>query len=84
MKKYIDADVLFVYMKTVLTGNDLCTPHGIEGFVYSLPAADVAEMVRCKDCKHRDDKDGLCTGRGWPMQLVPYDGFCDKGERREE
>ena len=42
-----------------------------------------AEIVRCKDCKHRDD-DGMCCGRGWPIQLVPGDGFCDKGERRDD
>ena len=40
------------------------------------------EIVQCKDCKHRDAEDGLCKGRGWPMQLVPDDGFCDKGKRR--
>lgn len=40
------------------------------------------EIVRCKDCKHRDAEDAFCQGRGWPMQLVPDDGFCDKGERR--
>ena len=39
------------------------------------------EIIRCKDCKHRDVENGLCEGRGWPMQLVPDDGFCDKGER---
>ena len=42
-------------------------------------AADVVEVVRCKDCKHRDAENGFCEGRGWPMQLVPDDGFCDKG-----
>ena len=42
------------------------------------------EIVRCKDCKYRDAEDGFCEGRGWPMQLVPDDGFCDKGERSEE
>lgn len=40
------------------------------------------EIVRCKDCKHRDAETGFCEGRGWPMQLVPDDGFCEKGERR--
>ena len=30
------------------------------------------------------EEDGFCTGRGWPCQLVPDDGFCDKGKRREE
>lgn len=42
---------------------------------------NVATVVRCKDCKHRDAENGFCEGRGWPMQLVPDDGFCDKGER---
>ena len=41
------------------------------------------KIVRCKDCKHRDAKNGFCEGRGWPMQLVPDDGFCEKGERRD-
>lgn len=40
------------------------------------------ELVRCKDCKHRDDG-GFCLGRGYPEQLVPDDGYCDKGERKE-
>ena len=43
----------------------------------------LTEVVRCKDCKHRDDDD-FCTGRGYPNVLVPDDGFCDKGERGEE
>ena len=38
------------------------------------------EIVRCKDCKYRDDDD-FCTGRGYPNALVPDDGFCDKGRR---
>lgn len=41
------------------------------------------EIVRCKDCKHREAKNGFCEGRGWPMQLVPDDGFCEKGERSD-
>ena len=41
----------------------------------------VGELVRCVDCKRRDAENGVCVGRGWPMQLVPDDGFCDKGER---
>jgi len=51
--------------------------------IAQLPSAQ-PEIIRCKDCKHRDAEDGFCKGRGWPMQLVPEDGFCDKGERRSE
>lgn len=45
--------------------------------------SEIGDLVRCKDCKHRDDDD-FCTGRGYPNVLVPDDGFCDKGERRED
>ena len=50
--------------------------------IKSLPAADVVPVVRCKECKFRENDD-FCTGRGFPYQLVPADGFCDKGERKE-
>lgn len=50
----------------------------------SLPDLDAVPVIRCKDCKHREVENGFCEGRGWPMQLVPDDGFCDKGERRTE
>lgn len=45
--------------------------------------ASTTELITCGECKHRDE-DGFCGGRGWPMQLVPDDGFCDKGKRSEE
>ena len=44
------------------------------------PPADVVPVVRCKDCKFREE-DAFCTGRGFPCQLVPDDGFCDKGKK---
>lgn len=47
-----------------------------------ISAADVAPVVRCGECKHRHD-DNFCGGRGWPEQLVPDDGYCDCGARRE-
>lgn len=50
--------------------------------IEAIPAADVVPVVRCKDCKFRENDD-FCTGRGFPYQLVPDDGFCDKGERTE-
>ncbi len=43
------------------------------------------EIVRCGECKNtcrEDDYQILCTGRGWPYQLVAPDGFCDKGKAR--
>ncbi len=52
--------------------------------VVDTPAADVAEVVRCKDCKHRTEY-GNC---GHPRQksvlpsAYPFD-FCSYGKRRE-
>lgn len=46
------------------------------------PLRDVETVIRCRDCEHKDRESGLCHGRGWPMQLVPDDGFCDKGKER--
>ena len=53
-----------------------------ERLIEEAPTAQ-PEIIRCKDCKHRDAETMFCKGRGWPMQLVPDDGFCDKGERSE-
>lgn len=54
------------------------------GWIDDAPTIDAVEVVRCKDCKHREVENGFCEGRGWPMQLVPDDGFCDKAERRSD
>ena len=52
--------------------------------IRKLPAADVAEVVRCKDCKHRTEY-GNC---GHPRQkgvlpsAYPFD-FCSYGEPKK-
>ena len=50
--------------------------------ILNAPTVDAVEVVRCRDCEHKDRESGFCHGRGWPMQLVPDDGFCDKGKGR--
>lgn len=46
------------------------------------PTIEAKPVVRCKDCKYRQDDD-FCGGRGWPAQLVPDDGYCDRGARMD-
>ena len=56
--------------------------HRILDRIRDLPAVDAAPVVRCGECVFTDRPDGheiWCTGRGYPEQLVPPDGFCDKG-----
>lgn len=48
-----------------------------------LTPVDAVTVVRCKDCVRKDRESGFCYGRGFPMQLVPDDGFCDKGKAGE-
>lgn len=69
------------YMDEFGAGRNSCA-YDAEKAIEDIPAADVVSVVRCKDCKFRENDD-FCTGRGFPCQLVPDDGFCDKGERKE-
>ena len=50
------------------------------------PAADVVEVVRCKDCKHCDmvdENERWCLGWGSPARLVAPDSYCSHGMRKE-
>ena len=58
-----------------------------------IPAADVAPVVRCKDCKHyRNHPNGLCylhtepkenaRGHSGNAVCVEPDDFCSYGERK--
>ena len=56
---------------------------------YSIPAADVAPVVRCKDCTHcvrTTDIDGpglFCSIWGRQWNRVQLDDFCSYGERKD-
>jgi hypothetical protein len=59
--------------------------------VKQIPAADVAEVVRCKDCKHwsRDgngygDDESHCTNPDGLDNYAKADDFCSYGERRAD
>ena len=53
--------------------------------VSDAPAADVAPVVRCRDCKHCDPENHHCDhhmGTAAPLRRKP-DDFCSYGERKE-
>lgn len=60
--------------------------------IREMPAADVAEVVRCKDCKWFADNNGgewygckmFHVVRITPEDAPKPDDFCSYGERREE
>lgn len=79
MAEYIERDKA---IKALIEWETDPTDEDIEYTLNEIPAADVVEVVRCKDCKHYQ-KDMLfgnayCDGR----QVKP-DDFCSYGERIE-
>ena len=94
MKKLIELDAALDALREVIVpekdigfGDELTDGYndGLDMAITVLssqPAVDAVPVVRCRDCEHKDRESGFCHGRGWPMQLVPDDGFCDKGKER--
>lgn len=62
----------------------LLTPEEFAEYLYELPAADVAPVVRCKDCKHlvavNVKGKGIPTCRMSGMEVAPAE-FCSRGEK---
>lgn len=86
-KKYIDADSL----KTEFTGNFVCEYPAplVKALIDNQPAADVAEIVRCKDCKYFCEKEGKCYGQDIRAEegcdcYKNDNDFCSCGEKIKE
>ena len=47
-----------------------------------LPAADVVQVLRCKDCKDWGPGTGDVPICGETYEPMPPDGFCSIGERK--
>jgi hypothetical protein len=50
-------------------------------------AAAMDELVRCKDCKYRDELSKQCAcpmAIGWDVLLPDDNDFCSYGERRSD
>ena len=89
MSRYIDADNVKLKGISVFDQNlEILIPlSDVRKSLQMTPTADVQEVVRCKDCIHRDPEDKKCDcsfqARGgiFPMD---DDNFCSYGERRKE
>lgn len=56
-----------------------------DNIVAKQPTADVVEVVRCKDCKYREEmpnKNIWCAKHIVFMAMKP-DDYCSKGERKD-
>ncbi len=56
--------------------------------IENAPAADMVEVVRCKDCVYWEDGgyDGRCEAyqNGLIRDYTNYDDFCSYGERKTD
>ena len=87
MTEYIDREAVLLEINRQIRRQFLCIAN-VETIIKDAPAADVAPVVRCKDCKFyqnhglRDvvfDKDAC----HWNADEQPDpDDFCSCGERR--
>ena len=57
---------------------DSCESDYLREIIESVPAADVAPVVRCKDCKHC----GFC-GKETNLEVMGFYGYCSRGEKME-
>lgn len=82
-KEYIERGAL---LKEDFTGfwNDITDQSIFEHIIEQAPAADVVEVVRCKDCVHYQN--GACNHFGYYTYApdVDEDDFCSHGERKEQ
>lgn len=84
----------YIKCKTALEDFERCnaenpnwTPQRVKTLLLRQPAADVAEVVRCKDCEYlvntTINANGFLICDISDMEIAP-DDFCSYGERREE
>ena len=85
MAEYIERDSIKYEQWSV---GPLCAPLMIvrKKTIDSIPAADVVEVVRCKDCKHwhEDDDIGHCDNPDGLDNYAEPNDFCSYGERKND
>ena len=66
--------------------DEWCKGRTVKRILDEIPAADVVEVVRCRDCVRRYSEN-LCPMcfliNGDFYEYTNGNGFCDRGERRE-
>ena len=80
MSEYIDREAVRRAIQEYCFSPKEITPAGIVKVVMNIPTADVVEVVRCRDCKHRNPYCDKCLRDNlWH----DADDYCSYGERSE-
>lgn len=82
------------YVNAAYAAEKIAEKHGIRiadlcDTFADIPAADVVEVVRCRDCKHSYRIDGVkeeydCAKISAFAKFFPGDHFCGYGERKTD
>ena len=93
MKEYIEKAAVEKFIEGGLNNPDKNKAFGHDAIeimaeIHYMPAADVAPVVRCKDCRKRYTEDCsmyyACSRCGRQLDWTTDDGFCDRGQRKIE
>ena len=86
MAEYIKRKAVIDLITRRYENPEICTQE-----INSIPAADVAPVVRCKDCVHWDDDPDTYGADYGPkgkcmksFETMCADDFCSYGERKED
>ncbi len=85
--RLIDADALFKAFERTVWYDNADRDEVAEEILLQMPTIDAVPVVRCKDCKHNNERLALTDGGVWCEYWgtdPDSDGFCYKGERRSE
>ena len=89
MAEYIDRGIAIAKLTALEVTERNATMTSAKRLLAYMPAADVAPVVRCKDCKHYDMgvclkiySDGNAHPEAWQSRK-PED-FCSYGERKDD
>mgnify|MGYP004640604175 CR=1 FL=1 len=100
MAEYVEREALLAHIKDLPTWwadaggyysgaqklpDGLFEPEDIIASIENAPAADVAPVVRCRECKYYDPEDwgGITCKADGGMTDPDDDSFCSQGERGE-
>ena len=85
MARLIDlGDVLAVINASMLNLEDTDENRAMQKAISMLPTIDAVPVVRCKDCKHREQYECNYIMLGNTKCGVTDDWFCADGERKED
>lgn len=79
-KKYIEADELIEHIEIASNYRGYQIKHALQD-VKDFPAADVVEVVRCKDCRYMLQTEGCALDRDRFMR--EEEDYCSYGERED-